>query len=506
MNAPDPRPSTPSTEPTAVERLEQLRGQAGERRTLGLQDDLVQEFAERDPRLGRAIGEALSARAALPADLEALVQLPEPVAIEAAQEGFLNFYPQHAVNPYIPLAACGPWIVSAHGAVLHDNGGYGMLGFGHAPADVLDTMGRPHVMANIMTPSLVHRRFVDGMRREVGHTRDSCPFHRFLTLNSGSESVTVASRIADIHAWNQTRPGGPRAGQPIRFVVLKGAFHGRTGRPAQASHSTRPKYEAHLASFQDTQSIITVEPNNVDALEAAFAAAEASGHFIEAMYLEPVMGEGRPGRQTSRAFYDAARRLTKAHDSLLLIDSIQAGIRATGCLSIVDYPGFEDAEGPDMETWSKALNGGQYPLSVLGLNERATDIYVRGVYGNTMTGNPRAIDVACTVLTRLTPELRKNVRTQGARFVAGLEALQADFPQIITSVEGTGLLFCCELDPEQFPVVGRGGVEEHARLRGINVIHGGTNALRFTPNFDISSAEVEMVLSELRELFEALAN
>lgn len=73
---------------------------------------------------------------------------------------------------------------------------------------------------------------------------------------------------------------------------------------------------------------------------------------------------------------------------MLIIDSIQAGIRATGCLSLVDYPGFEDCEAPDMETWSKALNGGQYPLSVVGLSKRAAATYARGVYGNTMTTNP----------------------------------------------------------------------------------------------------------------------
>ena len=50
------------------------------------------------------------------------------------QAGYVNFYPDDAVNPYVALAARGPWIVTLKGAVLHDSGGYGMLGFGHAPA------------------------------------------------------------------------------------------------------------------------------------------------------------------------------------------------------------------------------------------------------------------------------------------------------------------------------------------------------------------------------------
>jgi hypothetical protein len=27
--------------------------------------------------------------------------------------------------PYVAVAARGPWVVSLHGAVTHDNGGYG---------------------------------------------------------------------------------------------------------------------------------------------------------------------------------------------------------------------------------------------------------------------------------------------------------------------------------------------------------------------------------------------
>ena len=73
------------------------------------------------------------------------------------------------------------------------------------------------------------------------------------------------------------------------------------------------------------------------------------------------------------------------------VDAIQAGLRTTGYLSIVDYPGFEKLDPPDMETYSKALNAGQYPMSVLAMTEHAAGLYRKGIYGNTMTANPRAV-------------------------------------------------------------------------------------------------------------------
>src|SRR5690606_23511679 len=134
--------------------------------------------------------------------------------------------------------------------------------------------------------------------------------------------------------------------------------------------------------------------------------ADKNNVFFEAVFMEPVMGEGNPGMAVTPQFYALARELSKQHGALLLMDSIQAGLRTTGYLSITDYPGFEDLEGPDMETYSKALNAGQYPLSVLAMNEHAAALYRKGIYGNTMTANPRALDVGVAVLDAVTPELR----------------------------------------------------------------------------------------------------
>ena len=64
------------------------------------------------------------------------------------------------------------------------------------------------------------------------------------------------------------------------------------------------------------------------------------------MFIEPVMGEGDPGKAITPEFYNRARQLTSEMGTLLIVDSIQAGIRAYGCLSIMDYPGFENSTPP----------------------------------------------------------------------------------------------------------------------------------------------------------------
>ena len=481
--------------------LKHLRDHTGPARCTGLDDATLERFLALDPDLGHAIEAAGRAFEALAAERPELVKLGEEEARARIQDGFVNFYSSGAVNPYVALAGKGAWVVTLHGAVVHDSGGYGMLGFGHAPEPVLAAMNQEHVMANIMTAHPSQQRFIEKLRAELGHARaDGCPFDRFICMNSGSEAMSVATRIMDAHTKLVTAPGARHAGKPTAIVAIERAFHGRTYRPATFSDSTRPHYEKHLASFAHVPKTWTVPSNDVEALRATFARAEAEGVYIEAMFMEPVQGEGAPGNAVTREYYDAARELTLAHDSFLVVDAIQAGLRTTGALSLVDYPGFEDCSPPDMESWSKALNAGQYPLSVLGLTERAADAYVTGIYGNTMTTNPRCLDVACAVLDMVTDEVRANIREQGDRFLDDLEALRAEFPDLITEVHGTGLLFCCELHPERATSVGPGSAEERCRMRGIGIIHGGRNALRFTPHFRITTAERELMMGVLREV------
>ena len=211
------------------------------------------------------------------------------------------------------------------------------------------------------------------------------------------------------------------------------------------------------------------------------------------------MCEGNPGQSITREFYDEARKICSQNSTMLLVDSIQAGIRGQGCLSIVDYPGFENCEVPDMETWSKALNAGQYPLSVVGLSKKAAEKYVVGIYGNTMTTNPRALETAVAVLDRLTPELRINIQEMGKYFVKMLNVVSNEFPGKITKIQGTGLLISAELEPEKLKVVGFGCVEEWCRFNGLGVIHGGENALRFTPHFAITKTEIDLIMDVLRK-------
>lgn len=249
---------------SVLDQLQEIRNKSGNPQTIGLSDSLISKFSDIDPLLRLAVDEAISNQDKLVHDFgQDILNMDEVNLIELLQDDYVNFYSKDTINPYIAISARGPWIITSHGAVLHDNGGYGMLGMGHGPETVISAMKENWVMANVMTPSFSHKRLSDSLKKEVGHKRGNCPFEKFVCLNSGSESVTISLRISDVNSYNMTSPGGRHEGKRTKLLALTQGFHGRTDRPAQISDSCKAKYDSKLASFRDRDNLILVDPNDI---------------------------------------------------------------------------------------------------------------------------------------------------------------------------------------------------------------------------------------------------
>tara|TARA_Y100000992_G_C21274369_1_gene499023 strand:- start:1461 stop:2831 length:1371 start_codon:yes stop_codon:yes gene_type:complete len=419
---------------------------------------------------------------------------PQQKNNSSLQNNILNFYNKDTISPYVPIAAKGPWIVSNEGNVIYDTGGYGMLGYGHSPEWALNVLSKEHIMANVMTPSYEQSILTEKLKEKIGNP---CPYEKFAFLNSGSEAMELAGRIIDtIGKKNNTK-------KMSKSIVLKDSFHGRTSHASLFSDSCANVYKNTLKSFQYHKIVETVEINNVVELKNKINDILNNGFELDAIIMEPVMGEGRPGIALNPEFYKLARQQTLELESILLIDSVQAGIRTNGCLSVVDYPSLKGCEAPDMEVFSKAINSGMYPLSVLALKNKVSEKYEVGTYGNTMCANPKALDIGFETLNRLDKNVSKNIVEQGKNFVNMLKTLKESYPDVIEEVTGTGLLIAAHIN-KKYAVVGENGLEMNSRKRGLNVIHGGKNALRFTPYFLINENEIELIRCILKDVFDEL--
>jgi acetylornithine/succinyldiaminopimelate/putrescine aminotransferase len=487
------------------------RESCGKFETLGVDDETLATFLNTPNRTRDDLVDAITQALVFFEDpyYKEMAKLPELEVIDQIGDHWCNFYPKVYRIPFIPVSAKGSWMVSLHGAVINDAGGYGMVGLGHNPSNILEIIGKPYVQANIITPSLSHLKLMDVLRKEIGKKRGKCPYEQFLLMNSGSEGNSVISRIMDSHLG--TRKTENESKMVTKFIALKDSFHGRTFEPASWTDSAKDTYKkfhcAKLVNEIETRAII-IPVNDIDALEAAFASeknpscfpsSSTKKSYIQFVVLEAVMGEGNPGERVDPKFYKRARELTLENDGFLIVDSVQAGIRAHGVLSIVDYPGFETLEGPDFEVFSKAINAGQFPISMVGLSERASKLHNCGIYGNTMTSTPRACEIIMGVLREIEEEkIPGNIEIVGEYALLRFKELQEKYPTVIEKVTGCGLLYAVHLNMSKVHVI-NDGVERFMRHHGIGVIHGGVNALRFTPQLKITKEEIDLQVKTLEK-------
>ena len=466
----------------------------------GLSDSEVSKFLVNHPDLLRAVSSAAGAWK----EHEAFLKGKQSDTLaDNLQKDILNFYSRDSRAPYVPLAAKGPWVITTEGSVIYETGGYGMLGLGHAPDVIQHELNKGDVMANVMTASLSQKSATDALKKSIGMERtDGCPYSAFAFLNSGSESNNLAMRFADLYASTLKGDKSPQGKKP-GLLTLKKSFHGRTDSPAIVSDSSIKSYKDLPMLGKLLEDVYKVEMNDVSELKAVFEIAAKNNVFLCAAIVEPVMGEGNAGLSMTTEFYQELRRLTKENSCVLIIDSIQAGLRTHGVLSIADYPDFKSLEAPDMETFSKAINGGQFPVSVLAIREHIRAICASGptVYGNTMTSNPKAMNVVTAVLKSMTPDVCKNIEAQGKYFLDKLIDLVARYPAVAASAQGTGLLLSLRLKTE-IPVEGTSGVEIKMRRAGVNVIHSAGNSLRFTPHFSVTKEEIDLIIRVFEQVIQ----
>ncbi|MER7804615.1 acetylornithine transaminase [Streptomyces parvulus] len=276
--------------------------------------------------------------------------------------------------------------------------------------------------------------------------------------NSGAEAVEAAFKI------------GRLTGR-THMVAAAGGFHGRTmgalaltGQPAKQD------------PFRPLPGDVSHVPyGDVGALRAAVTARTAL------LVLEPLQGENGvivppPG------YLRAAREITAATGTLLVLDEIQTGVGRTGHWFAARAEGVE----ADVVTLAKGLGGG-LPIGATLAFGPAAGLLTPGTHGSTFSGNPVVCAAALAVLDTIERTgVLGNVRRAGRRLRHALEG--PDHP-LVREVRGAGLLLGVVLDGAH-----AARVQRAAQERGLLVNAVAADVVRLAPPLTVSDREVEVFL------------
>jgi acetylornithine/succinyldiaminopimelate/putrescine aminotransferase len=158
---------------------------------------------------------------------------------------------------------------------------------------------------------------------------------------------------------------------------------------------------------------------------------------------------------------------------------------------------------PDILTSAKALGNGYPVAAMLTTNELAASLGV-GSHGTTYGGNPLAATVALTVLDTINqPAFLARVKGASAKMVAMLEGLTKDYPAILSTVRGSGLLLGVVV-ADAWKGKSK-DIQKAAEAQGLMVLIAGTDVVRFAPALVVTDAQIAEAERLLRAALDSLA-
>jgi adenosylmethionine---8-amino-7-oxononanoate aminotransferase len=246
-------------------------------------------------------------------------------------------------------------------------------GFSHEPAEELAVR-----LGKIIPPPLRHVFFSD----------------------DGSTAVEVALKLAVQYWKNCGRPA------KRRIVALEHAYHGDTVGAMSVSDDSPftsafeslriPVLRTHSASCAHCPVGLARATCHIECLNKLERLLSEQGDEIAAVIVEPLLQAAGGMIVHPEEFLSGVRRLTSAHDVLLIADEVLTGFGRTGRMFACERA----AVVPDLMCVAKGLTGGFVPLAATFATDRVHDAFTGGdrahvfFHGHSYTANPIACAAA----------------------------------------------------------------------------------------------------------------
>jgi acetylornithine/N-succinyldiaminopimelate aminotransferase len=371
---------------------------------------------------------------------------------------------------------------SGKGSWLEDSTGKRYLDFmqgwavnclGHSPDVIIDALTAQ--ARKLINPSPAF--YNEPMARLANLLAANSCFQKVFFANSGAEANEGAIKLA--RKWGRLNKAGA-----YEIITFDHSFHGRT--LATMSASGKPGWDTIYAP--QVPGFPKADLNDIASVERLITDKTV------AVMLEPIQGEGGVIPAT-REFMQQLRELTQRHKLLLIVDEVQSGCGRSGQLFAYQLAGIE----PDIMTLGKGIGGG-VPLAALLAREEVA-CFEAGDQGGTYNGNPLMTAVGLAVIeTLVAPGFLEQVRERGAYLQAGLLQLSAEYG--MEGERGEGLLRALKLGRDSANQI----VERARQLNPEGLLLNAVrpNLLRFMPALDVSHAEIDQMLTMLRQVLASL--
>ena len=304
---------------------------------------------------------------------------PAPLRIRRGEGVFLETQDGRRI-----LDAISSWWVNLHG---HSH-----------PAIAAAIAGQAKCLEHVLFAGFSHEP-AEELASRLGKIVPAPLRHVFFS-DDGSTAVEVALKLA-VQYWRN-------CGQPekCRIVALENAYHGDTVGAMSVSDNSPftaafdslrlPVLRTHSASCAHCPVGLTRATCHIECLGKLERLLSEHGHEIAAVIVEPLL-QGAGGMIVHpEEFLAGIRRLTTAHNVLLIADEVLTGFGRTGKMFACERAGVS----PDFMCVAKGITGGFLPLAATFTTDRVHDAFAGAdrsrafFHGHSYTANPIACAAA----------------------------------------------------------------------------------------------------------------
>jgi len=317
--------------------------------------------------------------------------------------------------------------VKAQGATITDSGGktyidcvggYGLFNLGHNNPDIIESLTDQLQEQQLLTRPLISEvqvRLAECIEK-IMPGELSCSF----ILNSGSEAIDCAIKLVRLHKGGKT------------IITAQKSFHGHTFGALTASGipSFKRAFQPLLSGF------ISVPFGDIEVLKKSITDG------IGAVLIEPIQHEAGVLLPPD-GYLKKVRELCDEHDLILILDEIKTGFGKTGRMFACEHYDVV----PDILVLGKSLGGGLIPT---GAVVAKSHLWKRFGLSFPMSASSYAGNVlACraglsTVRYIQESNLLADCTEKGKMLLRSLQDCVSEYPNILQSVEGLGLLIGIE--------------------------------------------------------------
>jgi acetylornithine aminotransferase/acetylornithine/N-succinyldiaminopimelate aminotransferase len=363
--------------------------------------------------------------------------------------------------------------------------GIAVCALGHAPPPIAETLAeqsRKLIHVSNLYYHELQGQLAQALVERVGPGK--CFFS-----NSGAEANEGLFKLARKFGHDEGR---------FEILTTLNSFHGRTlaGIAATGQDKVKKGFAPMTPGFRH------VPYNDLEAMRAAISPATV------AVMIEGIQGEG--GITPAQPEYLLGlRRLCDERKLLLLVDGVQCGYYRTGRFQsyqrILENTAGDSPFIPDGLSMAKSIGGG-FPLGAFWVRQPYADLLEPGSHASTFGGTPLACAVALKVLAVIEQDdLAGNARSVGEFLNQGLQQLAKQYPQVIQTVRGLGLMLGIELADGIPAFVHRDRVPslqfvDRLHEAGVLTIPAGKQVVRLLPALNLKRAEAEEGLERLAQV------